>query len=310
MSFTGFMIYHLHRLSSPEFVQVTTKTTNDSIRLLLGGYSYGALVLARFPPTSDIINRFESAERGTSAAEIILRARTLAKQTRAAVEEKQTPASPRGRSLKVEQTSTSPSKRASPMTMGGEETDPSERRRSRDSRRSADVIRRSVEMPHRIKAHIKHRHASGEMPDTDEESPAPSAPPVAPARHDSAPSISTSYLFLSPVLLPFSSVLLPPGAPTASLSFGKGDGSASSKQFLQHPTLTVFGSNDAFTSSKRLRQWAEKQKQESQAGFQWSEIEGAGHFWGEAGVLRALQERVVEWVQLSTATAQRYEGGG
>ena len=104
---------------------------NPSLELLLGGYSYGSLIVARLPLVSDIIQRFQQAETGTAAAEIILRARTLGKETRKHVEEALRPSSPRGRNqLGPSDVATSPTKRVgtSPMTMGGEETDPSERR--------------------------------------------------------------------------------------------------------------------------------------------------------------------------------------
>lgn len=292
------MIYYLRHIG-PDHTLPTSNGHPGQTRLVLAGYSYGSLILARFPPTSDIVTRFESAEVGTAAAEIILRARTLAKQTLQALEEQQSPVSPRGRSLKPH-TPTSPSKRASPITVGGEETDPSDRRRSRDSRRSVDVIRKSVEVPHRIKERIKHRHVSRETSDVEDVS----KNTIPSASQYGAPQVATSYLFVSPVLMPFSSTLLSPGAPTAALNVRKGDAS-SPKQYLYHRTLVAFGSNDAFTSSKRLKQWAEKQSQDSKGSLSWCEIDGAGHFWNEAGVLQALQQKVASW---TAESAGHHEG--
>lgn len=290
------MAYYLQHLGvDPALGASATISRTGTISLTLAGYSYGSLILARLPSIPDIIKRFEAAEVGTAAAEIILRARTLAKQTRQGLEEQFSPVSPRGRTLKPEQSPTSPSKRASPMTVGGEETDPSERRRSRDSRRSVDVIRKSIEAPHRIKAHIKHRHVSREQTHLDETCATTPKTATPASGTTSAPTASSNYLLISPVLMPFSNALLPPGAPTSGFSLNKGD-IPSPKQYLEHPSLTVFGSNDAFTSRKRLRQWAEKQTATSRADFRWTEIDGAGHFWGEAGVLRSLQRRVVEWI--------------
>lgn len=300
VSVVGLIVYYLQHLSqSSSKPRSTPQSSAGPIPLLLGGYSYGSLILARIPPTPTILHRFSTAALGTSAAEILLRARTLAKQTlqaAALTTDYQTPTSPRGRSLHPEHSPTgSPSKRASPMTVGGEETDPAARRRSRDARRSADVIRRSVEAPRRLRAHIKHRHVGREQSgdEGDETPPMPKNPGGEMA--SGVPEVSTSYLFISPVLVPFRSALLPPGAPTAGFAFGKGEASAS-RQYLRHPTLVLFGSHDAFTASKRLGQWAERQAAESQAEFRWSEIDGAGHFWSEAGVMKALQRRVVEWM--------------
>ena len=227
--------------------------------------------------------------------EKVVDATCCAKQTVQAMETEESAASARGRTLKPEQSTRSPSKRASPMTVGGEETNPTDRRRSRDSRRSVDVIRKSVEVPHRIKAHIKQRHASHGSTAPRDESENPKTPST--IFHDpNAPAVSTSYLFISPVLLPFTNTLLPPGAPTSGLSLGKGD-TGSSKQYLSHPTLTVFGSDDGFTSSKRLKHWAEKQAKDTKADFQWREIETAGHFWNEPGVLQALQQTAGNWIE-------------
>lgn len=102
-------------------------STAETIKLLLGGYSYGSLVLARLPPASAIVTRFQEAPLGTAAAEIILRAQTLAKHTVRAIEEARSSKRPRGRTLSDGNSITSPSTRAkaSPVTIGGEETDPS-----------------------------------------------------------------------------------------------------------------------------------------------------------------------------------------
>jgi len=298
MSFAGFMLYFLHHLSATasnelQAIPSASGIPDDrqysfhiyhggEIDLLLSGYSYGSLILARFPPTQDVVTRFETAEIGTATAEILLRARTLAKQTRQALEEVHTPTSSRGRQLNPADAGSSPTKRigASPITVGGEETNPAERRRSRDSKRSVDVIRKSVEMPQRIKGRIKHRHDSHEKAELSK----------TPVTVRGAPSVKTSYLIISPVLLPFSDILLPPGAPTSAFA-GKGE-SPSGKQLLEQPTLAVFGSHDGFTSGTRLKRWAEKESSLSSSRFQWTEIAGAGHFWREEGVLRALQQRV------------------
>lgn len=300
IAFTGFLIYYLRLLSSSLGPPDANAAQDQLIQLLLGGYSYGSLVLGRFPPTQEIVDRFEAAQVGTAAAEIILRARTLAKQSRLTVEERSGPARPRGRTLEPEQSPTSPSKRASPITVGGEETDPSERRRSRDSRRSVDVIRKGVEAPHRIKAHIKRRHSSrDERPTDDHDAAKPSNPPGESYRDHRSPQVSTRYLFISPVLMPFTSNLLPPGAPVSSFGAASRQG-ASTRQYINCPTLAVFGSQDGFTSGKRLQQWAARQAGES-TQFDSAEVNGAGHFWGEAGALQALRERVAEWIDKSAA---------
>lgn len=225
----------------------------------------------------------------------------LAKQTLQSIEERlQSPASPRGRSLKPDNAITSPTKRAkaSPVVMGGEETDPSERRRSRDSRRSADFVHKSVEVPQRIKAHIRHHSDRSRHSSSREKS---EAAQVKPALDSGAcPTVEVSYLVISPVVLPFTTSLLPPGPPSLAFTARKGaaDGNAGSR-FLQHPTLAVFGTTDSFTSSRRLRAWAEKQASlSSTSTLEWEQIKEAGHFWREEVVMQALQKRIKAWTKV------------
>lgn len=309
----GFMIYYLHHLGSgndADALAITPSGSNglahqsassvdrrsSAIHLLLGGYSYGSLVLARLPTPASIIKRLQEAAVGTAAAEIILRSRTLAKQTLQSIRAAKSPAKSRGRTLKAGDAGgpASPTQhaRALPVTVGGEEMGASERRRSRDSRRSIDIVRKNIEVPQRIKAHIRlysSKHQQDAMPESESS--------VATARDGAAPVVKACYLLISPVLLPFTNILCPPGPPVPSLSLRKraADGSAGAL-FLQHPTLALFGTTDAFTSSRRLRAWAEKQAQASHTSdFTWLQIDGAGHFWREDGVMQTLQERVISW---------------
>jgi pimeloyl-ACP methyl ester carboxylesterase len=67
--------------------------------------------------------------------------------------------------------------------------------------------------------------------------------------------------------------------------------------FLEDPTLVIFGSTDGFTSARRLRGWAEKMSKDTSSKFEWHEVDGAGHFWREAGVMQDLQEKVAIWVK-------------
>lgn len=242
------------------------------ISLLLGGYSFGSLILARLPPIPRIVARFESAERGTAASEIFLRARTLAKQT---PQEAQTrPSTSRGRGLTVDQPPGSPTSRASPVTVGGEETDPSERRKSRDTKHSAEFIR---EVPHKIKSRIR-KHSGAQHTER---------PLTASTLNPAQPMVAVAYLVISPVLVPFSTTLLPPGVSLSNQELGLFP--------VSNPTLAVFGSADTFSSSKKLRQWAEGLATVSSKHFQWEQIDGAGHFWREQGVMRRLQSRIAGW---------------
>ena len=314
-SFAGFVSYYLESLLPAEHMNhletipsvsdhvgnyagsPTSRASHGYVELLLGGYSYGSLILARLPPVPAIIQRLETAEMGTAGAEIILRARTLAKQTRQAHEELQSPSSPRGRQLRPDDAATSPTKQrigASPITIGGEETDPSSRRRSRDSRRSMDLVRKSVEMPQRIKAQIRRSSTPRVVSGSEKEN----ATPISPSS-ESGPKVITRYLVISPVILPFTHTLCPPG-PLTSVPGWRGHQSTNTNAgalFLGNPTLAIFGSTDVFTSSRRLKAWAEKMSKNSKFAFDWNEVDGAGHFWREGNAMQALQEKVAAWTK-------------
>lgn len=316
-------------------LQTDADTTGQaSLELLLAGYSFASLVLCRLPAVFTILNRFKSAENGTAATEIFLRARTLAIQHRKTIATRLQ----RGR----RPSSTSPSKPAhwrnpSHVILGGEESDlaSSRRRHSRgDSRGSCEAIR---ELPRTIKSHM-HRPRSGQFhlrtsSDREQEqqhntiSSEPQKLLHQQQLQRQRQPISIRYLLISPVLIPLSTTLVPPGIPfisaTATATAGGGSTSLETEEkstaagvfSLQYPTLIAFGSSDTFTSSKKLCQWAERLAKDSaavattattnttatvphpvDAKVEWTQIDGAGHFWREGGVMRELQGHIREWV--------------
>lgn len=320
-------------------LQTDADTTGQaSLELLLAGYSFASLVLCRLPAVFTILNRFKSAENGTAATEIFLRARTLATQHRKTIATRLQ----RGR----RPSSTSPSKPAhwrnpSHVILGGEESDlaSSRRRHSRgDSRGSCEAIR---ELPRTIKSRM-HRPRSGQFhlrtsSDREQEqqhntmSSEPQKQLHQQQLQQQRQPISIRYLLISPVLIPLSTTLVPPGIPFISATATAGGGSTSLETeekstaagvfSLQYPTLIAFGSSDTFTSSKKLFQWAERLAKDSavvattaataaatnttttataphsvDAKVEWTQIDGAGHFWREGGVMRELQGNIREWV--------------
>lgn len=286
----GFLVNYLRKLEVTS--SAVTEHSHSHIDLVLAGYSYGSLVLAQLPSISNMMQRFENVVEGSAASEIMLRATTLASETQQHLHAQRSPASPRGRQLKPEDAATSPNRRTgvSPITVGGEETDPSTRRRSRDSRRSTDFIRKSMDA-----VHIGRNHPPKEIRKASKSSRA-SIPSV----EQAASAISTRYLLISPVILPLANTLCPAGPPSigpSSLSLRTQANPAAGSQFLSNPTLVVFGSKDVFTSSKRLRTWAEKQAKISTSKFEWAEIEGAGHFWREEGAMEASLTRIKSWIE-------------
>jgi hypothetical protein len=299
----------------------TPPQSNHHITLLLSGYSYGALILSRLPPIPEILTRFESAPHGTTAAEIVLRSYRLAQESTSLLLEMQqqtqqrrqpqTPPEPRGRRLTPADLS-KPRLRASAVVVGGEETLPQERRHSRETSRGASIVRRSVEVPMRIKARVRRRSSgilrpgsNGNGTGTREDAKASDESVVGAGLGASAsasaspqisgPDVSVRYLLVSPVLPPLAHTLLPPVS-WAGLKGGveKGTGFGA----LSCPALIVWGSIDGFTSNRRLKAWAERLGKAA-AGpgmLRWRDFEGAGHFWREAGVMKAMTGEIGEWV--------------
>lgn len=327
-SVAGLMIEYLRDLALGRTEMKIGTLETVTVDLVLGGYSYGSMVLSLLPPTSEFMKVFENPGEGTAAAEIKLRAATLAKET-----------------LKVEvaQTVTAsgsesdmPSGRGRPMlkpsdalVFGGEETSPDIRRRSQEhhgARRSLDVARKSLDqVPKRVKEAVKragsHRseldQQSGEEAILEEDDQL-EAPRVAYTEvQKPGVSVRTRYLLVSPLLPPLSgflsmsmSSMMPRklGWFSHSSRSGQADGEPSKDTLASHPTLAIFGAEDGFTSGQRLSLWADRlgrrsregqTKQDREAepyGFDWLSVKHAGHFWREDGVKDVMRKRIEEWV--------------
>ena len=195
----------------------------------------------------------------------------------------------RGRTLNVE----SPHESCTSV-YGGEECEPGTRRASRESRRSLDVVRRSMDRS-RARLSLKTR-SSGDLSHT-------SAPeerlPLA-----EVPSPNTIYLLISPLLYPVSLFLTmftkkwsamkesqPPPSPARDP-----DSSSMEEKLSAHQCLAVYGDKDFFTSQRKLRKWAERQADKTESRFTFSEISGAGHFWNEEGSDLRMRETIRAWL--------------
>ncbi|MCJ1251176.1 hypothetical protein MMC30_008407 [Trapelia coarctata] len=252
--------------------------------LILGGYSYGSLITSNLPSTETILSSFATVSKGTAEAEIRLRAMNLSNQSNA--EAQQHPR--RGRR------SAQSALRASPHSavFGGEESEPGTRRPSRESRRSIDMVRRSMD---RSRTKLGIRRSSSEV------EPAPLE--VKLGKTDLVQP-STHYLLISPLLPPISMLAtmfskanvfrndnIHPTQPTTTPS-----ASCAEEKFRRHPTLAIYGDKDFFTSHKKLRKWAEQLMAESESRFTCREIQRAGHFWREEGVDGQMRGCIRDWV--------------
>ncbi|KAJ9643913.1 hypothetical protein H2201_006546 [Coniosporium apollinis] len=293
VSFAGCFIHYLHNLqlspspysethklqpipsSSPRplFLRHTSGPPPPAqpIKLILGGYSYGSLTTTHLPATSTLLQRFVNPEPGTAAAEILLRARVLADQTST---ELSASATQRGRSFRRSRQS---------LTIGGEETPPDIRRRSRET------SRRSLDVPRSLK--VFGRKASDRSC-----TPTPADDAVEEEDHaKDVPDVSTAYLLISPILPPTSTLIAP--------SLAKAP--PGEQNITRRPTLIVYGDKDSFASAKKMRKWVEELKKEAGWLLWTTEVHGAGHFWREDGVERELRDAVREW---ASAVASGSEG--
>ena len=257
--------------------------------LILGGYSYGSLITTHLPTTQKILARFEDVGKGTAEAEIRLRALHLSTQwTR---EAQQHCGARRGRTLHVHDSSRGGSYSA---IIGGEETEPASRRPSRESRRSVDLVRKSMDRSRR-RLGLRTQSSDGNLPAGLEEK-------VGSSNLDTP---TTYYLLISPLLPPISMFV------TIFTKLGhtrKEDGSAakggnnvsatfSQGNLLTCTSLAIYGDKDYFTSQTKLRKWAEHLAQQGGSRFMFREIPNAGHFWHEEGVEAQMKDTIRDWIQ-------------
>ncbi|KAF2834326.1 hypothetical protein M501DRAFT_944449 [Patellaria atrata CBS 101060] len=274
ITFINFFVHFLDNFQ-PSSVSPSTSphplpphSSAQKINVILGGYSYGSLVLSHLPPTNDILQRLRSHEEGTTASEVLLRAKSLASQ---ATQESKANVTAGSHSRK-ERRNDKGHAHSHSVTIGGEETSVDVRRRSHDG------LRRSLDISRRFKSA---RRKSEEHTTLSLDSSYSSSIPVA----------STAYLIIAPLQPPVS-VIIHFSFPTAFLRKTPHD-SYESSNF--HRTLAVFGDQDIFSSVKKQRAWAEKMRSESGSLFEYQEVPGAGHFWHEEGVSQSLRDAVHRW---------------
>lgn len=243
--------------------------------LVIGGYSYGSLIVTHLPATDHILQRFEKVCKGTAEAEIRLRAISLSAQWNKDAwcyrEARHARKSGSHEKLRT-------SARAMGIAIGGDESDPGTRRTSHEGRRSMDAVRRSMDQS-RMKLGLRQHSHSSEMSERAviEESLAP-VKVLSPQTH---------YLLISP--------LLPPISMFATM-FSKRHPSHEG-QLVRNPSFAIFGEDDFFTSRRKLRRWTEGLKAKPDSRFHCHEVPGAGHFWREEGSDRQMRRAIKRWLQ-------------
>ncbi|KAF2814777.1 uncharacterized protein BDZ99DRAFT_184501 [Mytilinidion resinicola] len=312
ISFAGFLIHYLDllQLQSPPPVSKPTmpsasrspispeklpskpkENLPEKALILLAGYSYGSLITKHLPPTAQLLSLFSRPTPGSAAAEILLRAHTLAAQFNREL-------------AAAHQSAKKHSHEPHPVKMGGEETPPDLRRSSREVRRSSEHAR-SFELPHGMRS-LSLRRKRGASQQSQENGlaviesrvSASTAPSPAPnlkqreSENDARPATSTAYLLISPVPPPLSTLMIP----GIGHKFWNKHKEHQGETIVQRPTLALFGDADGFVAVRKYRQWAAKLAAEPGSRFEYGEVGGAGHFWHEEGVEGKLRENVQRWV--------------
>lgn len=243
--------------------------------VILGGYSYGSLILRHLPPVPAMLQPFVAPIAGSASDEILLRARALADQSNMAWREPvrnhecESRCRKKGREPKHS------------VTMGGEETTPEKRRTSREVRRSTDR-RLSVEFGNRLRS-LSHSHRRRKD----------DSPPIQLETHEVAQITmpAVRYLLISPLTPPVSTL----AAPALGHKFWHKWKGCSEEVVAHHIGLAVYGDQDVFTSARRIRDWGEQLKAIQGSRFSSVEVADAGHFWVESGVEEKLRGALREW---------------
>ena len=257
-------------------VRAPTRQASDSLPgevplVILGGYSYGSLILKHLPPVPSILQRFSSPLAGSAADEVLLRAHKLADQSNLEWINQARDVEQETRRRKYEHKTS--------LTIGGEETTPDNRRSSRETKRSLDIPR-SLDLGQRLRS-FSHR---GQRPGNSASSLEQTEGNVM------VPEVR--YLLISPLTPPIST-LAAPGLGQKLWSRSTGVSTLSIGKFV---SLAIYGDQDIFASAKKIRNWSGHLKAEHGPTFSSVEITGAGHFWVEQGVEKQLRVALKGWL--------------
>lgn len=301
ISVFGFLVHYLDQLSVPEHPEALSPVISATaphfderepfapqtrrkfpIDILLAGYSFGGLIMARLPHAEKMVERFANAPIDSFEAKIREHAQQLADSDQKVLNAETFPNGYKTHSdgfgsLERHR------ERDARIAVGSADANPSGRPKSGESRRSEEIVRSII-------SHVPHvrRHSSGRPGSK----PEVRRPTTAYSTHQSGPQVRAAYLMISPVLLPLTTYLIPPG-----LLFGKDHYQEEALGLLSRtcPIHVVYGDSDSFTSAKRLDQWVERLKHNNHQATS-EKIIGAGHFWsGESS--DALQKGIQTWVK-------------
>ncbi|KAK1500641.1 hypothetical protein CTAM01_06576 [Colletotrichum tamarilloi] len=322
MSFIGFMVYYMHFLDpygsasarsptttlSPGLPDAQSKPPSYQPLLLIGGYSYGAMVTTQIPPMAHILAQFKVPAAGSAAADIRLRAQHLAEQQNVIL------ASARAAS------SVSPRKKYLGMRVGGDEDT---QRKSHEARRSMSETRRSfsIDAEDKIRrgvndllAKTKRHHHKGVAVPQEKLATIPSNQEVSVVVEEvpNLTQVRPAYLLVSPLqgvithLAAMSFLHTTPGRGLFSRGGGRpreqgaptftaDQKHQSESKLIENDTLALYGDRDIFVPVAKLRGWVERLEGTDGSHFHGEEVSSAGHFWTEGNVASVLRDKVSDF---------------
>lgn len=235
----------------------------------------------------------------------------------------------RGRSLQAEVATSSrkPSATAS-VRLGGEETGPDIRRASHDShnrrsfsfeperlRKSIDKVRSLARRPD-FRSPVTSLQRQGSTSSSHDSSgrSSTSVEIVSPLEAGSGDGqsngskrenidfgdIKVSYLLISPLQGLVTKLATmwskTPQVKTKELSKNQESSCDIEVELVLNDTLAIFGDEDIFSASKKLRLWANSLNSEENSRFRHVEISGAGHFWHEEEAMNQMRTNIKKFV--------------
>ena len=317
ISFVGFLIYYINGLNRPhpveelqaspfeisglshvsssaeQFRSYTFNLSLPGMLLVLGGYSYGSLIISHLPTTSVILEMFANVSRGTAAAEIRLRALKLSAQRNAELDQRGDGCQ---RQNPVEREKQETLLLGPTISVSREETGHGSRESGEEFRASRQGISKCINSSRKTFGLQRQSNEVGLL-DVQEQDRLPVV---------SLPIPQTCYLLISPLLPPVSHLLtmfsnLKQESPSENHTFlskwTRPSSALSDSMLTTYSTMAVYGTSDFFASQTKLRKWAENLMKQPSSLFQRQEVDSAGHFWQEVGAIESMVGHIQMWLQ-------------
>lgn len=306
------------------FARSLDRYSTGSPLLLMGGYSYGALITTLLPDLSTIIQRFDCKKPEKLALDIMAIASVIAEKEDNRLEANlaRNVCSSRSTDRPIDQATNS----INPATLDNRLSldiissrrrslsairygcDDSNRRSSlqhcrRVSHDHVDVLRKSINRLRSIS-----RSGTLQRPsESDDIIPSRDSIPVQDSCSDQDRSLDgmhrshrsnpwslgkLAFIHVQPAYLIISPLQ---GMVKQVVTFWSAF--HTSAPLSNCPTLAIWGDKDTFTSSKKLQAWCERLRHDGAGMFKSVKVRNAGHFWRDAEAINQLSRAVSEFAQ-------------